>query len=112
MEATLELLIATNAGEVYKKRLAEMFPQQRFGTSGWMAVRALPYVDAAFKKQVEDAVKVYVPQLDKDLAQTPFGVPTVKTGQSCNDRVLANRRIARHVRFEPRDLWLKVTASR
>jgi hypothetical protein len=74
-KATLELLIATNGGDVYKKRLTEMFPQQRFGTAGWMAVRTLPYMDAAFKKQVEDAVKVYVPQLDKDLAQTPFGVP-------------------------------------
>jgi hypothetical protein len=74
-KATLELLIATSGGDAYKKRLAEMFPQQRFGASGWMAVRALPYMDAAFKKQFEDAVKVYVPQLDTDLAQTPFGVP-------------------------------------
>ena len=74
-KATLELLVATNGGDQYKKRLTQMFPQQRFGTSGWMAVRVLPYMDADFQKQVEDAVKSYVPQLDAELAQTPFGVP-------------------------------------
>ena len=74
-KAAIELLIATNGGDPYKKRVLEMFPDQRFGTAGWMAVRVLPYMDANFKKQVEDAVKTYVPQLDADLAQTPFGVP-------------------------------------
>ena len=75
--AALELLIATNGGEAYKKRVLEMFPsvRQRFGFGGWTAVRALPYMDADFKKQLEEAVKTYVAQLDKDLATTPFGVP-------------------------------------
>jgi endoglucanase len=75
--AALELLIATNGGEAYKKRLLEMFPtvRQRFGFGGWTAVRALPYMDDAFKKQVEEAVKAYVPELDRQLAATPFGVP-------------------------------------
>ena len=54
-----------------------MFPsiRQRFGFGGWTAVRALPYMDADFRKQLEEAVKSYVAQLDKDLAATPFGVP-------------------------------------
>ena len=54
-----------------------MFPsiRQRFGFGGWTAVRALPYMDADFKKQLEEAVKSYVAQLDNDLAATPFGVP-------------------------------------
>ncbi|RPI21536.1 MAG: glycoside hydrolase [Acidobacteria bacterium] len=75
--AALELLIATNGGEEYKKRLLEILPAvlQRFGFGGWTAVRALPYMDGAFKKQLEEAVKAYVPQLDKELAATPFGVP-------------------------------------
>ena len=46
-----------------------------FGFGGWSAVRALPYMDAEFRKQLEEAVKSYVAQLDKDLAATPFGVP-------------------------------------
>jgi len=76
-KAALELLIATNGGEPYKKRLLEMFPsvRQRFGFGGWTAVRALPYMDAEFKQQLADAVKAYVAQLDHDLAATPFGVP-------------------------------------
>jgi len=81
-KAALDLLIATNGGEPYKKRIAEMFPSvsQRFGFGGWMAVRALPYMDSAFRKQLEDAVKAYVAQLDRDLAATPFGVPPSRGG--------------------------------
>jgi endoglucanase len=76
-KAALHLLIATNGGEPYKKRVLEMFPtvMQRFGFGGWLAVRALPYMDTVFKQQLADAVKGYVAQLDKDLAATPFGVP-------------------------------------
>jgi len=76
-KATLQLLIATNGGEVYKKHVLEMFPeaQNRFGRAGWMAVFALPYMDADFKQQVEAAVRSYVTELDKELAATPFGVP-------------------------------------
>ncbi|MGH9560538.1 MAG: glycoside hydrolase family 9 protein, partial [Terracidiphilus sp.] len=87
-KATIELLIATNGGEEYKKHLVEMFPemqktgsgrdgmmQSRFGFTGWMAVLALPYMDADFKQQVEAAVRTYKADLDKQLAATPFGVP-------------------------------------
>ena len=78
-KATLELLIATNGEDVYKKHLAEMFPSVSkglgFGFGGWTAVLALPYMDTDFKKQVEDAVRSYVPVVDKQLAETPFGVP-------------------------------------
>ncbi len=76
-KAALELLIATNGGEPYKKRLVEMFPsvRDRLGFGGWTAVRALPYMDADFKVQLGEAVKAYVKQLDADLANTPFGVP-------------------------------------
>lgn len=73
----LELMIATHGGEAYKKRFVELFPtvRQRFGFGGWEAVRALPYMDADFKQQLEDAVKSYKTDLDKQLAETPFGVP-------------------------------------
>ncbi len=76
-KAALELLIATNGGEPYKKRLLEMFPsvRERIGFGGWTAVRALPYMDADFRKQLETTVKSYMAQLDAELAKTPFGVP-------------------------------------
>jgi len=75
--AGLELLIATGGGESYKKRLVEIFPavRERFAFGGWTAVRALPYMDDGFKRRLEEAVKAYVAQLDKELAGTPFGVP-------------------------------------
>ncbi|HXN45282.1 MAG TPA: glycoside hydrolase family 9 protein, partial [Bryobacteraceae bacterium] len=75
--AAVELLITTNGAEPYKKRVLELFPtiKQRFGFNGWMAVRALPYMDAEFKKQLEAVVKSYVVELDAELAKTPFGVP-------------------------------------
>lgn len=86
-KATVELLLATGGGEDYKQHLVEMFPemqmdvvangaiQSRFGLNGWMAVLALPYMDADFRQQVEAAVRAYKAGLDKELAATPFGVP-------------------------------------
>jgi hypothetical protein len=75
--AAVELLITTNGAEPYKKRVLELFPsiKQRFGFNGWTAVRALPYMDAKFKTELEEAVKSYVVGLDAELARTPFGVP-------------------------------------
>jgi endoglucanase len=76
-KATLQLLIATNGGEIYKKHVIDMFPEahKHFDRGGWMSVLALPYMDADFKQQVEAAVRAYVTGLDKELAATPFGVP-------------------------------------
>jgi hypothetical protein len=77
--AALELTIATNGAEPYKSRLKELFPQmitpQQMGMRGWSAVRALPYLDASAKDQMREAVKTYMADLDKQLDETPFGVP-------------------------------------
>src|SRR6185312_1537314 len=76
-KASLQLLIATNGGEEYKKSVVEVFPEMEksFGTGGWMAVFALPYMDQDFKQQFEAAVRNYVVELDKEMSATPFGVP-------------------------------------
>ena len=77
--AALELTIATNGADPYKSRLKELFPQmitpQQMGIRGWMAVRALPYLDANAKDEMREAVKTYLVGLDKQLDGTPFGVP-------------------------------------
>ena len=41
-KAAVELLIATNGGDAYRKRLKELLPviQERFAFLGWIAVRA------------------------------------------------------------------------
>jgi endoglucanase len=77
--AALELTIAMNGADPYKSRLEELFRQmitpQQMGIRGWMAVRALPYLDANAKDEMREAVKTYLASLDKELATTPFGVP-------------------------------------
>jgi endoglucanase len=77
--AALELTIATNGAEPYKSRLKELARQmitpQQMGIRGWMAVRALPYLDASAKDAMREAVKTYLASLDKQLDATPFGVP-------------------------------------
>ena len=88
--AAVQLLLATRGGEPYRKRVQELYPgvAQRFGFGGWMAVRALPYMDAAFKQQVQGSVKSYVEQLDKELAATPFGVPPSRGGWGASASVI------------------------
>ena len=77
--AALELTIATNGADPYKSRLRELFRQmitpQQMGIRGWMAVRALPFLDAGAKVEMREAVKIYLAGLDKQLGATPFGVP-------------------------------------
>jgi len=77
--AALELTIATKGAEPYKSRLKELLPQmitpEQMDFRGWTAVRAIPYLDASEKAQLREAVKTYMAGLDKELADTPFGVP-------------------------------------
>ena len=77
--AAVELTIATKGAEPYKSRLKELLPQmidaEQLEFRGWMAVRALPYLEASEKAQLREAVKTYMAGLDKELDATPFGVP-------------------------------------
>jgi hypothetical protein len=75
--ACIELLVATNGAEPYKTRVKELFPtvRQNFAFGAWTAVLALPYMDADFKQQLEEAVKAYKVEVDTEMAKTPFGVP-------------------------------------
>ncbi len=77
--AAVELTIATKGAEPYKSRLKELLPQmieaEQMEFRGWMAVRALSYLDANEKSQLREAVKTYMAGLDKELDATPFGVP-------------------------------------
>ncbi len=77
--AAVELTIVTKGAEPYKSRLKELLPQlidgEQMEFRGWMAVRALPYLDESEKAQLREAVKTYMAGLDKELDATPFGVP-------------------------------------
>ncbi len=77
--AALELTIATHGGEPYRSRLQELFPQmiapEHMERSGWTAVRALPYLDAGARGQMQKAVEIYMASVKSQSDATPFGVP-------------------------------------
>jgi endoglucanase len=78
--AAVELLIATQAS-VYAGRLRELLPAIRanFSGLGWLAARALPFMDADFKRNLTAALKEFKTGQDAELARNPFGVP-ISTG--------------------------------
>ncbi|MGH9738018.1 MAG: glycoside hydrolase family 9 protein [Candidatus Acidiferrales bacterium] len=87
--AALELMIATNGSETYRQRVEKLFPAmlQRIGFGGWEAVRALPYLDADYRAQFKAALQAYIPQLNRELAATPFGVPATRGSWGGSEQV-------------------------
>ncbi len=80
-KATIELVIATQGEAAYAARLKKLLPviQEHFGNLGWMAVRAIPFMDVDFKSGLTSALVTYKANLDKELAQNPFSVPITRT---------------------------------
>lgn len=78
--AALELMIATDGADPYKHRVEELFPTMlaNMGFRGWTAVRALPYLDASYKTRFKSALQAWLPQLNRELDATPFGVPPTR----------------------------------
>ena len=78
-KAAVELLIATNGGDAYRKRLKELLPviQNRFAFLGWIAARAVPLMDSEFKEALASALRSYKGNLDEQLSANPYGVPIV-----------------------------------
>jgi hypothetical protein len=76
VRAAVELLITTKGGEPYQRRLTELWPaiQKNFFLN-WAAVRAIPFMDAAYKAKVEQEVRTYKARVDEFLSKNPYGVP-------------------------------------
>ena len=87
--AALELMIATNGAQPYKQRVEQLFPEmlQHFAFGGWAAVRALPYLDASYKAQFKTALEAYIPELNRELSATPFGVPPTRGAWGGSEQV-------------------------
>jgi hypothetical protein len=81
VKAAVELLIATDGQAPYKARLRALLPRvsARFGELGWIAVRAVPYMDAGFKSSLRRALIQFKAREDEELSRNPFGVP-ISTG--------------------------------
>jgi len=77
VKAAVELLIATNGDEVYRKRVKELVPviSEHFRSLGWIAVRAIPLMDTEYKKGLASELRSYKGKLDEYLAKNPYGVP-------------------------------------
>ena len=77
--AAIELFIATGK-DVYKQRILAILPNvtstSQMASNGWKAARLIPYMDEAFKTQLETATRAYVTSVDSQMASTPYGVPT------------------------------------
>jgi hypothetical protein len=80
-KAAVELLVATNGDAIYRKRLQELLPviEGRMGELGWIAVRAILYMDGTFKSSMASAAGSYLKKLDPALSKNPYGVP-IATG--------------------------------
>jgi endoglucanase len=80
VKAAVELLIATK-GRLYADRLKALLPaiQKDFLSLGWLAARALPFMDADFKRSLATALTQFKAQTEIELAKNPFGVP-IATG--------------------------------
>lgn len=90
LKATVELLITTKGDRRYAERLVAMWPhvEANFGAVGSLAVRAFPYMDAAFREKVRAAVAAYKIRMDAELAKNPFGVPITTGGWGGSGAVL------------------------
>jgi hypothetical protein len=82
LEAAVELLITTEGDQEYADRLNEMWPfvERAFRFTAPLAVRAMPYMDDAYGRRVEAAVRDYAAGLDSMQVENPFGVPITEGG--------------------------------
>jgi endoglucanase len=74
--AAVELLLTTG-DECYRQHLCQAWPliAKNVPQLGWAAARALPHMEAAFAEQLRSALEAYRPELERELAGNPFGVP-------------------------------------
>jgi len=90
LKATVELLITTQGEQKYADRLAEMWPEmeERFMWISTLAVRAMPYMDEAYRQHVEAAVRAAAEQVEAVASENPFGVPITTGGWGGSGAVL------------------------
>ncbi|HET7267556.1 MAG TPA: glycoside hydrolase family 9 protein [Oleiagrimonas sp.] len=80
--ATLQLLIATDGAKPYRKRVQQLFPEalEHMMQRGWMAVRGLSHLDPAYTDRFKKALVTWLPEMRRQMAKTPFGVPPATGG--------------------------------
>jgi endoglucanase len=81
VKAAVELLISTKGAVIYRARLQALLPaiQKNFAGLGWIAARALPFMDTKFRNSLAAALTGFKAIQDAQLSKNPFGVP-ITTG--------------------------------
>ncbi|MEG3163811.1 glycoside hydrolase family 9 protein [Sphingomonas sp. PB2P19] len=75
--ATVELLITSKGDPLYANRLRALLPviSRNFRWVAGPVVRAIPYMDDAYRSRLEPLVRDMKAKADQDQAKNPFGVP-------------------------------------
>ena len=89
LKAAVELLITTGDTQ-YMHAVTALLPhiEEHFGRSAVLAVRALPFMDNAYKKRIRAAAEAYKPKLEAATSKNPFGVVITEYGWAGNGTVL------------------------
>ncbi|BBO25724.1 hypothetical protein AltI4_01120 [Alteromonas sp. I4] len=89
LKAAVELLVTTGDTQ-YKHAVTALLPhiEEHFGRSAVLAVRALPFMDNAYKKRIRAAAEAYKPKLEAITSKNPFGVVITEYGWAGNGTVL------------------------
>nr|WP_319488774.1 cellulase N-terminal Ig-like domain-containing protein [uncultured Caproiciproducens sp.] len=96
--AAVFLMLATydpknpDACATYKNRIKDLTPRlnlSNVSSLGWISTFIMPYMDDSFKSKLQSAVKDYISTFDRQMAATPYGVPTSTgmwggSGSVCN----------------------------
>lgn len=87
--AAVELLITTKDKQ-YANRINAMWPsiEKKFARKAELAVRAIPYLDAAYAQKVEKAAMDYKNQLGQLARQNPYGVFISRAGWAGNGQII------------------------
>lgn len=89
LRAAVELLITTRDAQ-YAKRVNELWPvvDRKFSIHAADAVRALPLMNAVFRKKLRARALEYRDQVAEELTENPFGVPITRGGWAGNGTVI------------------------
>lgn len=98
LTAAVELLICTGDPR-YARRVQELWPaiERDFQVHAATVVRALPYMDRAFRRKFEQRVTTYRRYIDDLRRENPFGVPIATGGWGGNGII---------IRFAITNYWL------
>ena len=81
VEATIELLVTTRGGQVYRKHLTDLLPviREQFASLAGSATLAIPFMDPAYRQAIAADLTDNRPKLQQMLSANPYGVP-IATG--------------------------------